>query len=65
LGINVSREADFAPTIRLSCPRCLGLTGILNGIVAEQEMCRQMIDSGQAKNKLSYFGGVADFVAPV
>jgi hypothetical protein len=35
------------------------LAGVLNGVTADQKMCRQTITSGQKKDDLSHLGRIA------
>jgi hypothetical protein len=49
----------------IGCPNGLGLASVLDGVTASQEMCGQIVTSGQTKKDLSYLDWIARLVAPV
>ena len=42
-GVDVRRNANRLPAFCVRCSRRFGLAGVLNGVAAEQKMCRQAI----------------------
>ena len=64
-SIHVCRDADLSPAFCIGCTRRLGLASVLNGVAAQQEMCRQTIAVSQTKDDLSHLGRIAILVAPV
>ena len=63
-GVDVCRYANFFPSFCIGSTRCLGLTGVLNSITAQHQMCRQTIAGGQTKDYLRDFGRIAVLSAP-
>src|SRR6516225_10972124 len=63
-GVDVCRYANFFPAFWIGSTRCLGLTGVLNSITAQHQMCRQTIAGGQTKDYLRDFGRIAVLSAP-
>ena len=63
-SIRVCRYADLSPAFRIGGTRRLGLAGVLNGVTADQKMCRQTITSSQTKDDLSHFDRIAILMAP-
>ena len=60
-GIEISRQADFAPVGSVGYARRLGFAGEANGVAADQKMCagRRSLAS-QMKDNLGYLDRVAD-----
>jgi len=48
-----NRDVLGPPTFCIGCARRLGLASILNGVAAQQEMCRQTIAGGQTATSLT------------
>src|SRR3981081_860199 len=63
-SIRVCRYADLSPAFRIGGTHRLGLAGVLNGVTADQKMCRQTITSGQTKDDLRHLGRIAILMGP-
>src|SRR5260370_39523434 len=63
-SIRVCRYADLSPAFRIGGTHRLGFPGVLNGVTADQKMCRQTITNSQTKDDLSHLGRIAILMAP-
>lgn len=63
-SVDVCRDANLSPALCIRCTRRLGLASVLNGVTAQQEMCRQTIAGSQTKDDLSHLGRIAILLAP-
>ena len=63
-SVNVCQNAHLSPAFSIGCARRLGLAGVLHGVTAQQEMCRQTIAGRQMKDDLNHLGRIAILPAP-
>jgi hypothetical protein len=64
-SVHVGRDADLSPPFCIGCTCCLGLDSELNGVAAQQKMCRQTIAGSQKEDELGYLDRIAGLIAPV
>jgi hypothetical protein len=62
--VDVCRDANLSPAVCIGCARRLGLASVLNGVAAQQKMCRETIAGSQTKDDLSHPGRIAILSAP-
>ncbi len=63
-GVDVCRDADLSPAFGVGRTSRFGLASVLNGVAAQQKMCRQTIAGSQAKDDLRHLGRIASSPDP-